>query len=98
MFNAKEPRKLPRLALLVIAFAAVYSAGFSRGVKLVEADADKRVEVAKATAYQAGLKNQDWREHAKSDPALMNELAYNWWFGLSHKDRRLDPTCKPKRL
>lgn len=98
MFNAKEPKKPPRLALLSILLGLAYASGFTRGANLVEADAAKRIEVAAATAYNAGLKNQDWREHAKSDPALMNELAYNWWFGLSHRDRKLDPTCRPKRL
>ena len=98
MFNQKSPRKLHRLALVVITVSAVYALGFARGANLVEISAVERISAAEAKAYQAGLKNQNWREHAKSDPKLMNELAYQWWFGLTHKDRKLDPTGKPKKL
>lgn len=97
MFLKKEPRKLPRLALAVIAVSSVYAAGFYRGVELTaEASAVKVAEVRKQ-AYADGLASQDWKKKVTTDQKLMNKLAYEWWFGLTHKDRKIDLKDKPTR-
>lgn len=97
MFNKPKPRRAPKLAASLIILAAAYFTGFARGVLLAEAEFDVRLQQATEAAFQQGLANQDWKQHAMSNPKLMNKLAHIWWFDLSHKDRKIDLEGKPKK-
>lgn len=97
MFNKPKKRKIPRLPLLLIALAATYFTGFSRGVQLAETEFEDTLKTATEAAYQEGLKNQDWKQHAMNDPVFADKLAHQWWFGLTHKDRKIDLNGKPKK-
>ena len=98
MFMKKPKRPLARWPLFVVGAALVYALGFVNATKAADKLFSSELEKAKAEAYQRGLDSQEWKTLAKENQAYADKLCHAWWFGLSHEDRKIDLTGKPKRM
>lgn len=53
-------------------------------------DHKEELDKAYAKGYQAGAASVDLKKILKEDKKLANKACYVWWFGMDHKQRKLE--------